>query len=121
MAKKRGTGKEKSESQSTDKKEEVAKVPLHVLDGHTKAVTVLAFAPDGRTLASGSKDTQVRFWATTTGEECNARVMGAASWGITEVVFSPNGRAVVAVSQGVNRPIAGETRAFLGDLAMHER
>jgi len=34
----------------------------HILEGHTKAITCLAFSRDGRRLASGSKDEPVRLW-----------------------------------------------------------
>jgi WD40 repeat protein len=33
-----------------------------VLNGHTQAVMYLSFSPDGRTLASGSKDGTIRLW-----------------------------------------------------------
>jgi WD40 repeat protein len=36
--------------------------PRWVVDAHQRAVTCLAFSPDGYTLASGSLDTSVRFW-----------------------------------------------------------
>jgi WD40 repeat protein len=32
------------------------------LTGHTESIRVLAYAPDGRTLASGSYDRTVRLW-----------------------------------------------------------
>jgi WD40 repeat protein len=36
--------------------------PSMTLDAHQRAVTCLAFSPDGNTLASGSLDASVRFW-----------------------------------------------------------
>jgi WD40 repeat protein len=39
------------------------------LHGHLRAVTSLAYSPDGRTLVTGSADATVRFWDAATGEE----------------------------------------------------
>jgi WD40 repeat protein len=38
---------------------------LQVLEGHTQAVTALAFLSDGKTLVSGSIDTTVKLWYVT--------------------------------------------------------
>ena len=37
--------------------------------GHTKRVNALAFAPDGHTLATASRDGTVRLWDVASGEE----------------------------------------------------
>ncbi len=41
---------------------------VHSMSGHTNCVYTLAFAPDGKTLASGSMDQTVKFWDTATGQ-----------------------------------------------------
>jgi WD40 repeat protein len=38
------------------------------LEGHARSVTAVAFAPDGRTVVSGSEDGTIRFWNAYTGE-----------------------------------------------------
>ena len=40
---------------------------LKEMEGHRYSVLAVAFAPDGATLASGSDDTEVRLWSTSTG------------------------------------------------------
>ena len=41
---------------------------LRALTGHQSFVDLIVFAPDGKTLASASQDTTVRFWDTATGQ-----------------------------------------------------
>lgn len=42
--------------------------PVWTLKGHAGTVTLVAFSPTGKILASGSADQRVRFWDLTTGE-----------------------------------------------------
>jgi WD40 repeat protein len=41
--------------------------PCYQLQGHTKYVSSVAWSPDGRQLASGSRDNSIRVWDATTG------------------------------------------------------
>lgn len=65
-----------------------------ILRGHKGAVTCVAFAPDGRTLATGSWDQTVRVWDAATGHE-----MASYKWDIGRVfcvTFAPDGLRLAA-------------------------
>jgi WD40 repeat protein len=62
--------------------------------GHMDAVSCLAFAPDGKTVVSGSKDTTVRVWDARTGRE--RRCYTGHQQAITAVAFSPDGKVVAS-------------------------
>ena len=66
------------------------------LQKHTGWTNVLAFSPDGKTLASGSTDKTVQLWDTTNGEPI-ATLTGHIN-GITALAFSPDGRTLVSGS-----------------------
>ena len=65
-----------------------------LLKGHADVVRCLGFAPDGRTLASGSYDGTVRLWDVATGRE-QAVLRGHTGW-VLAVAFAPDGRAVAS-------------------------
>ena len=68
---------------------------LTTLEGHQGMVRSLAFAPDGRTLASAGADLFVKFW-----DKATNRLLGQVNIADTpnSLVFSPDGKAVVVAS-----------------------
>jgi WD40 repeat protein len=67
-----------------------------VLRGHTNGIDALAFAPDGKRLASGSSDGTARVWDAATGA-CQRTLTGhtQAVYGVT---FAPDGRRLATSS-----------------------
>lgn len=58
-------------------------------EGHSDAVTSVAFSPDGRLILSGSQDCTARLWETASGKELR-RFKHPGT--VRSVVFSPDGR-----------------------------
>lgn len=90
---------------------------LRVLKGHTTIVTpdagqyasvrALAFAPDGKTLASGAADRTIRLWGVVTGQELLCFREQPAF--VNSLAFSPDGkRLAAALHDGSLRLWAGE-------------
>ena len=69
-----------NEAASVEVRIRIANLPRHALQvesrvpGHTEQVECLAFAPDGKLLASGSEDGTVRLWEIGTGKEAKCFV-----------------------------------------------
>jgi len=65
-----------------------------LLVGHSERVTDLAFAPDGRTLATASADRTVRLWSVASGQEL--LVLEGHSGPVRVLAFSPDGRMLAS-------------------------
>ena len=66
------------------------------LPGHTTCVWSVAFSPDGKALASGSRDGSIKIWDVATGKE-QADLKGHANM-VMSVSFSPDGRILASGS-----------------------
>src|SRR5262249_38666779 len=68
--------------------------------GHRSQVRSIAFAPDGKTLATQSFDFALRLWDATTGKVLREVVLPYA---MPASVFTPDGKFVLTGSGGANR------------------
>ncbi|MBT9156007.1 MAG: hypothetical protein DDT37_00982 [Firmicutes bacterium] len=75
----------------------IAMVCPSVLRGHEDAVDSVSFSPDGRLLASGSKDQTVRLWEVSTGKELS--ILRGHEDPVSPVAFSPDGRLLASGSE----------------------
>jgi WD40 repeat protein/tRNA A-37 threonylcarbamoyl transferase component Bud32 len=94
-------------------------LPLRAaLRGHRGPVWSVAFAPDGRTLATGSDDTTVRFWDAATGREQRALTTHDS---VLLVAYSHSGKILISGGgDGVLRVWDAGTWTELRELA-HEK
>jgi WD40 repeat protein len=73
-----------------------------VLSGHARAVRGLAFAPDGKTLASGGADRTVRLWDVSGDVPARGMTAQAVLTGpsqpVVAVAFSPDGKTLAAAA-----------------------
>ncbi|KAG6334914.1 hypothetical protein ID866_4175 [Astraeus odoratus] len=67
------------------------------LKGHTRDVTSVAFSPDGKRIASGSKDCTINLWDAEIGLQLGNPLQGHTH-GVTSIAFSPDGKRIVSGS-----------------------
>jgi WD40 repeat protein len=77
---------------------------LATLKGHKRPVWVLAFSPDGQTLASGSGDHSVRLWNVSLRREAAIlRIFASSNLGVPEEInflaFSPDENTLGAITK----------------------
>ena len=84
-----------------DQEENRFKLAPKTLSGHSSDVNSVAFAPDGKILASASDDKTIKLWNSATGQEIRT-LTGHSNW-IWSIAFSPNSK--ILASSGADKTI----------------
>src|SRR5436853_83300 len=84
--------------------------PRAVLLAHKAGVNAIAFAPDGKTLASASADRSISLWDVASHRPLGSPLSGHADW-VVSVAFAPDGRTLASAS--------ADRTVILWDVAAH--
>lgn len=88
------------------------------LSGHKKSVECIAFAPNGKTLASGIRDYSIILWDIETGK--HKKTLKKHSNDVRKVVFSPDGKTLISFDRsGMLRVWEVETGKLMHSLRDH--
>ncbi len=74
---------------------------LLTLSGHDGPILRVAYSPDGRRLASASRDHRVKVWDAVTGEQL--LMLPEHAGGVSGMAYSPDGRRLVTTAGGATR------------------
>lgn len=86
-----------------------------LLQGNLSSTTSVAYSPDGRWVASGSKDRTIRIWDAMTGQQAH-RMLGHSNR-VISIQFSPDGKSLVSAGrEGTIKVWHVATGEFLCDL-----
>ena len=69
---------------------------IRTLTGHSDDVCSVAFSPNGKILASGSKDKTIKLWQVDTGKEFYT--FAGSEDAVYSVAFSPDGKTLASGS-----------------------
>ncbi len=70
--------------------------PLKRLQGHTSSVRSISYSPDGKVIASGSRDKTIKLWNS---DGTLLKTLSGHSQGVFSVSFSPDGKVIASSSR----------------------